>query len=74
MGLYEFWSSLTNDEKQEYAKKSGYKASYINLHLIHKRKTPPLVKIKRMADASNGKLKFDDLCDFFIQQKPPSGN
>lgn len=75
MNFYDFWSSLNRDEQEVFAQKSGYKADYISIHLAYGRKVPPLRKIKKMADASDGKLSFVSLCDFFInKQKTPSGN
>lgn len=68
MNFHEFWLSLTQDEQDDFAKKCGYKTAYINIHLAYGRKIPPLRKIKKMADASNGKLNFAQLCTFFIDK------
>ncbi len=67
--LYNYWSDLDQAERQDFADKSNFSADYINTHLIHRRKIPPLAALKRLADASNGELTYHGLCDFFINDK-----
>lgn len=66
--LYKYWSGLSEVEKGKFAGKSELSVNYINTHLIHKRKTPPLNKLKQMAYASNGALTYHGLCDFFVEE------
>ena len=68
--LYNYWSNLNQSEREVFAADSNFSVAYINTHLIHKRKVPPLSALKRLADASNGELTYHGLCDFFIEQRP----
>lgn len=69
--LYTFWMSLSDEQKKEFAQKSELSPAYINTHLIHRRKTPPLEKLKKMASVSDGKLSYHGLCDFFVNENEP---
>ena len=64
--LYKYWRSLDDNQKESFAQRCGLKPVYIETHLIHKRKTPPLNRLMKMAQASNGSLSYHGLCDFFI--------
>ncbi len=68
MDFRNYWSSLDDDEKEEFARNSGYSAKYINTHLIYRRKSPPIERIDKLATASNGSLGFYQLCDFFANR------
>lgn len=67
--LYNYWSNLNQSEREAFAANSEFSTAYINTHLIHKRKVPPLSALKRLADASNGELTYHGLCDFFINEQ-----
>lgn len=67
--LYKYWRGLNNEQKKIFADKAGLSSDYIETHLIHKRKTPPLVRLDKMAKASNGRLSFYGLCDFFVTEE-----
>ena len=69
--LYTFWMGLSNEQKAEFAEKSELSPAYINTHLIHRRKTPPLDKLNQMAVASGGELSYHGLCDFFLHETQP---
>lgn len=64
--LYKYWRSLNDEQKKGFADKAGLSMDYIETHLIHKRKTPPLDRLMQMAKASNGRLSYHGLCDFFL--------
>lgn len=66
--LYKYWRGLNDSQKADFAKKSGLKADYIETHLIHRRKTPRLDRLMKMAVASNGRLSYHGLCDFFLAE------
>lgn len=68
MTFYDYWRSLSDSEKQEYAKSCDFSRTYIETHLIHRRKTPPLAKLQKMADESLGAFTFHNLCDFFAEE------
>ena len=65
MSFYDYWKSLSVDEQQVFADKCGMSAYYISNQLVYGYKVPRLQNIKKMVDASNGKLTFDELCNFF---------
>ena len=66
--LYKYWRALDESQKQKFADNAGLKVDYIETHLIHKRKTPPLGRLMQMAKASNGRLSYHGLCDFFLAE------
>lgn len=68
--LYDYWSNLNHSEREVFATDSQFSVAYINTHLIHRRKVPPLSALKRMANASRGELTYHGLCDFFIDEQP----
>lgn len=68
--LYNYWSNLNQSEREAFAADSEFSVAYINTHLIHKRKVPPLSALKRLADSSHGELTYHGLCDFFIDEEP----
>ncbi|OAU97555.1 helix-turn-helix domain-containing protein [Moraxella catarrhalis] len=65
----EFWRTLGDEEKVVFAEKCGLSQKYIAIHLVYGYKSPRLGTLQRMADASEGKLTFAELCEFF---KPKS--
>ncbi len=67
--LYNYWRSLDDNQKESFAQRCDLKADYIETHLIHKRKTPPLDRLMKMAQASNGRLSHHGLCDFFLKDR-----
>lgn len=67
--LYSYWSNLNQSEREKFAANSEFSVAYINTHLIHKRKVPPLSALKRLAEASDGELTYHGLCDFFIESQ-----
>lgn len=69
MVFNEFWRGLNDTERTEFADKCGLSKNYIGIHLVYGYKAPRLGTIQKMADASNGKLTFAELCEFF---KPKS--
>ena len=66
--LYKYWRGLNDEQKKDFADKAGLSMDYIETHLIHKRKTPPLDRLMQMAKASNGRLSYHGLCDFFLTE------
>ena len=67
--LYNYWSNLNQSEREAFAADSEFSVAYINTHLIHRRKVPPLIALKRLAAASDGELTYHGLCDFFINEQ-----
>ncbi|WP_395146985.1 XRE family transcriptional regulator [Moraxella atlantae] len=67
MNFYDFWKSLSDKEKSEFAKKADISENYISTQLIYRYKTPRFKNILAMVEASNGKLQFDGLCRFFAE-------
>lgn len=67
MNFYDFWKSLSDKEKSEFAKKADISENYISTQLIYRYKKPRFKNINAMVTASNGKLEFDSLCRFFAE-------
>ncbi len=67
--LHTYWRGLNDEQKNSFAERAGLSTDYIETHLIHKRKTPPLERLMQMAKASNGRLSFHGLCDFFLNEE-----
>lgn len=65
MNFYDFWKSLSEKERKEFSSETDISERYISTQLIYRYKIPPLNKLRKMAEASNGKLDFHNLCDFF---------
>lgn len=73
MNFKEFWKSLNDDEKTEFARRCEMSKAYIDLHLTRRRNAPKLTNIVKMEQASNGRLNYIGLCEFFKPQiKTPS--
>lgn len=66
--LKAFYQSLDPKSKARYAKAAGTTTGYIECHLLYARKVPRPVLLRKLALASNGALKFEDLLEFFYQQ------
>ena len=72
--LHTFWRGLSDEEQTNFALKAELSKAYIEVHLIHKRKSPRLKTIQSIADASNGALTVNGLVAFFMQTNPLSKN
>lgn len=70
MSFRDFYLKKTQKEREEYAARVGLKTSYIYTHLASDppRKSPPLKTIKRLADASDKALTFDELTRYFLPE------
>ena len=69
MNFYDFWKSLSDEEQTDFSNQTDISKNYISTQLIYRYKTPPLKKLAKMADASNGKVSYSDLCNFFAPQQ-----
>ena len=69
--LYDFWRSLSKEERVLYAESVGLSFDYLDNHVIHRRKVPPIPTLKKMADESNGVLSLHGLVDFFAEKNSP---
>lgn len=73
MDFKEWFLSLSDDDRERYARDAGTTAGYIRVHLIGRRKIPRPDLLRRLAEASNGKFsphgKFTvgDLLGFFYK-------
>jgi hypothetical protein len=69
MKLKKYYRSLSLEQRKEYANRVGYKHDYVRVHLIPATKnpdsTPPLSKLKSMADESGGAVSFEDVVKHF---------
>lgn len=68
--LYDYWKSLSEDEKHIFCSRVGVSYGYMESHLIHGRKKPRMDTIQAIVDASNNKLSHKKLFDFFLKKTP----
>ncbi|WP_286715166.1 XRE family transcriptional regulator [Acinetobacter sp. UBA2581] len=68
--LYDYWKSLSEDEKHIFCSRVGVSYGYMESHLIHGRKKPRMETIQAIVDASNNKLSHKNLFDFFLKKTP----
>lgn len=64
-----WYRSLTAQEKDAYAERAGTTRRYIEVQLVFRRRNPSLEMIKRLADASLGRLSHDDVARFFLAKE-----
>jgi hypothetical protein len=68
--LYEYWKSLSREERIIFCKKAKISYGYMESHLIHGRKNPSMEKIQAIVDASSKKLTHESLFSFFLKKAP----
>ena len=61
-----FITSLSKEEREEYAVRAGTTFFYLNIHLRNARKVPRRPLLKRLAEASNGQCSYEDVVDHFM--------
>jgi len=69
MELNSFFYALNADDRRRFAESIGYSVAYVRNHLIPKNadpdRLPPLPKLKKIAEASGGKVTFEQVCCHF---------
>lgn len=60
-----FFYSLDAKERAAYCRRAGTSVSYLQLHVITRRKLPRPESLKRLAKASRGRVTLRDLLEFF---------
>lgn len=60
-----WYRSLNSLERAEYARRAGVSRLYIEVHLLHRRKAPKRETMIRLADASLGRIAYEELLSFF---------
>lgn len=70
MNLKTYYTSLNDSQKIEFAQKAGTTIRYLESHLIHRSRVPRPDLIKKLSDASNGKLPQKELILWFHEAKP----
>ncbi len=63
-------NSLTSEELDSFADASGTTSNYIIKKLRYRYTKPSVSLLKKMADASDGKLTFQQLLDWFYPPEP----
>lgn len=64
--LQQFYSSLDQLQREQYAQAIGVSDHYIRYHLITRRRSPSPSLVRRIVKSSGGKLMFTDvLCDVY---------
>jgi hypothetical protein len=61
-----WYRSLTREEKQAYAQRVGVARSYIENKLIYRVVTPRPDLLRRLADASLGRVSHNDVLHYFF--------
>lgn len=60
-----YYRSLPKAARQDYARRAGTTESYIDVHLSRATKMPGPALIRKLAEASNGRLDEDELVLWF---------
>lgn len=63
-----WYRSLNGAERSEYARRAGVSRAYIEVHLMYRRKVPKRETMLRLADASLGRVAYEDLLSWFYQR------
>jgi hypothetical protein len=66
-----WYRALNGLERDEYARRAGVSRLYIEVHLLHRRKAPKRETMVRLADASLGRVAYEELVAFFYAR--PAG-
>ena len=61
-----WYRSLTSQEKDAFAVRAGTSRKYIEVTLVFRRRTPKPKTMRRLADASLGRLSYEDIVRFFL--------
>jgi len=56
-----WFRSITPEEKREYARRAGLSQQYIEVHLVYRRRVPRQDTMRRLAEASLGRLSYEDV-------------
>lgn len=64
-----WYRSLTAAERDAYAERAGTKRAYIETKLIFKKAIPRPDLMQKLADASLGRVRYDDLVRFFYAKE-----
>jgi len=67
MNFRDYYKSLTQKQRAEYARRAGTTTGYIHCHLLADppRRVPRLKTIERMASATDGAVTFEELVEYF---------
>ena len=68
MNLYDYWKSLSEEEKKIFCVEAGLSYGYMEVHLIHGRKKPRMETIQALVDASKKQLTHESLFNFFLKE------
>lgn len=67
-----WYRSMTPAEKREYARRAGLSQQYIEVHLVYRRRVPRPDTMRRLAEASLGRLSYEDVVGFFLLSERPA--
>jgi hypothetical protein len=68
MTLYEYWRSLSEEDKRDFCAAINLTFDYVNVQLIHARRKPRIECIQAMVDHSKGQLTLQGLFDIFLKK------
>ena len=69
MNFKTYFRNLAREDREAYAVKAGTSANYIDNHLVSKNKIPRKKLMESLAAASNGKLSYSDIVDYFYKSE-----
>jgi hypothetical protein len=67
-----WYRSMTAEEKQEFARRAGLSQQYIQVHLVYRRRIPRPDTMRKLAEASLGRLSYEDIVSFFLLSERPA--
>lgn len=67
-----WYRSMTPEEKREFARRAGLSQQYIEVHLVYRRRVPRQDTMRRLAEASLGRLSYEDVVGFFFLTERPA--
>lgn len=65
----QWYRSLNAQERQAYADRAGVSRKYIEVSLVFRRRTPKPETMRNLADATLGRLTYEDIVRFFLLDK-----
>jgi len=63
---------MTPEEKREFARRADLSQQYIEVHLVYRRRVPRQETMRKLAEASLGRLSYEDIVSFFFLSARPA--
>jgi hypothetical protein len=69
MDFKTWYRSMTREERAAYAERAETTIGYIEIQLIPRNRIPRPALMQRLADASLGRLAYEDVVRYFLQTR-----